>query len=155
MRAAFVAGAAATLGLLALASLPPTAEWPRHGVVRAQLFRAPVTAPVVHEPLALAHADNLTRWPRNGRDGAAMTPKQNWLKGFVSFEIALFSQRVAHRIGWRPIAASRSSAAWLAGAPEAGLVLEPENVRWESNERFRCPTSWAWWLSAPVTRKSR
>lgn len=61
MRAAFVAGLAATLGLLALASLPPTADWPRRDVVQAQLFPAPDAAPVGREPLALAQADNLTR----------------------------------------------------------------------------------------------
>jgi hypothetical protein len=38
MRAAFVAAAAATLGLLALASLSPTAERPRAGVAEAKSF---------------------------------------------------------------------------------------------------------------------
>jgi hypothetical protein len=74
MRAAFVAGAAATLGLLALASLPSTADWPNRSVVQPPFFRALAAASVVHEPLALARADNL----RDGqkRSGADAKSRQ-------------------------------------------------------------------------------
>ena len=56
MRAALVAGAAAMLGLLALASLSPTAERPRVSVVEARS-----AGQLVREPIALARTDSLTR----------------------------------------------------------------------------------------------
>jgi len=63
MRAAFVAAAAAALGLLALASLSPTAKQPRASVAEATSFRAPVAAPVAYsrDPLAVARTDSVSR----------------------------------------------------------------------------------------------
>ena len=63
MRAALVAAAAAALGLLALASLPPAAERPRGGVAEATSSRAPIAVPVAYsrDPLALARADSVSR----------------------------------------------------------------------------------------------
>ena len=55
MRAAFVAGGAAALAILALASLSPALERPRASVAEARSFRAPVAAPVAYsrDPLAV------------------------------------------------------------------------------------------------------
>jgi len=63
MRAAFVAAAAAMLGLLALASLSPTAERPRASVAEATAFRVPIAAPVAYsrDPRVLARADSVSR----------------------------------------------------------------------------------------------
>jgi hypothetical protein len=61
MRAALVAAAAATLGLLALASLSPTAERPRAGVAEAPSFRVPIAAVAYsRDPLALALGDSVS-----------------------------------------------------------------------------------------------
>ena len=62
MRATVVAAIAAALGLLALASLSPTAERPYASL--APSFRAPAAAQVVytHEPLAVvSRADSVNR----------------------------------------------------------------------------------------------
>jgi hypothetical protein len=54
MRAVLVAAAASALGLLALASLSPTAELP-HAVVHAPSFSAPIPSRVVysHDPFVI------------------------------------------------------------------------------------------------------
>jgi hypothetical protein len=58
MRAALVAGVAAALALLALASLSPTTERPRASVAEAPSFRVPIAAVAYsRDPLALALAD--------------------------------------------------------------------------------------------------
>jgi hypothetical protein len=60
MRAALVAGVAAALAILALASLQPTAERPR--VAEATSFRVPMAALAYsRDPLALARADSVSR----------------------------------------------------------------------------------------------
>ncbi len=63
MRAAVVAGAAAAVGLLALASLPPTAEAPRPRAIVAQepQFHAHIAAPAVRYPVVLAGDDSANR----------------------------------------------------------------------------------------------
>ena len=63
MRAAVVAGAAAALGLLALASLPPTAEAPRPraNVAQEPQFRVHIAAPAVRDPVVLAGDDSANR----------------------------------------------------------------------------------------------
>jgi hypothetical protein len=53
MRAVLVAGAAAALGLLALANLSATAP-PIARLDKALSVRAPIAAPVLRDPLALA-----------------------------------------------------------------------------------------------------
>jgi hypothetical protein len=53
MRAALVASAAAALGLLALANLSATAP-PIARLDKARSVRAPIAAPVLRDPLALA-----------------------------------------------------------------------------------------------------
>jgi len=53
-----VAAIAAALGLLALASV---SSEPRVGIAQEPQHRAPIAAPVVRGPLALARADNVNR----------------------------------------------------------------------------------------------
>jgi hypothetical protein len=61
MRAAFVAGGAAALAILALASLSPTPERPRAGVAEAPSFRVPIAAVAYsRDSLALALADRVS-----------------------------------------------------------------------------------------------
>jgi hypothetical protein len=61
MRAAFVAGVAAALAILALASLSPTAQRPRASVAEATSFRVPIAAVAYsRDPLALASADSVS-----------------------------------------------------------------------------------------------
>ena len=63
MRAVVVATAAATLGLLALASLSPTAEAPRPraNVAQESQFRVHIAAPAVRDPVVLAGDDSANR----------------------------------------------------------------------------------------------
>ena len=63
MRAGIVAGAAAALGLLALASLSPTAEVPRPraNVAQEPQFRVHIAAPAVRDPVVLAGDDSANR----------------------------------------------------------------------------------------------
>jgi hypothetical protein len=58
MRATAVAGIAVAFGLLALANLSPG---PLAGVAQEPQVRAPIVAPAVRAPLALACADALNR----------------------------------------------------------------------------------------------
>jgi hypothetical protein len=63
MRATVVAAMAAALGILALASLSPTAEVPRPraNVAQEPQFRAHIAAPAVRDPVVLAGDDSATR----------------------------------------------------------------------------------------------